>query len=170
LTDPAVRDKAGKLVGYIQPFLLAYQGENDRELQAMYGDLIVRVQAACFPEWVRKQPSPPPLKSGEPIRVGILSGFFYRHSVWKIPIKGWVENIDRDEFQLYGYHTGQTTDGQTETAKKSFYRFTENLPAVGDWLKRVTDDRLHVLIIPEIGMDSMTPRLAAFRLAPVQCT
>jgi len=169
LTNPAIRERAQGLVGTLQPFFLAYQGENDRELQAIYGDLMTRVQTACFPEWAGNHPSPPPLKSGEPIRVGILSGFFCRHSNWKIPINGWVENLNREEFQLYGYHTGWTTDEQTEIAKKSFYRFTEKLPTQEDWLKRITDDRLHILIIPEVGMDAMTPRLAAFRLAPVQC-
>jgi len=169
-TDPAALEKAKTLVGSVQPFYLAYQGKNDRELQSMYGDFTVRIQSACFPEWARKTPSPPPRKPGEPIRVGILSGFFFRHSNWKIPIKGWVENLDREEFQLYGYHTGRKSDEQTEIAKKSFYRFTENLPALEDWLKRITGDQLHILIIPEIGMDSITPRLAAFRLAPVQCT
>jgi predicted O-linked N-acetylglucosamine transferase (SPINDLY family) len=163
-----VLNSAKTLAGFAQPFFLTYQGKNDRELQAMYGDLMVRIQAACFPEWDKK-PQMTPVKSGEPIRVGILSGFFYRHSVWKIPIKGWVENLNRKEFQLYGYHTGWTDDDQTEIAKKSFYRFTEKLPTMEDWLKRITDDKLHVLIIPEIGMDYMTPRLAAFRLAPVQC-
>ena len=86
----------------------------------MYGGLMVRVQAACFPDWAGKSPSPPPIKSGEPIRVGILSAFFHRHSNWKIPIKGWVENLNREEFQLYGYYTGWKTDEQTETAKKKF--------------------------------------------------
>ena len=169
LTRPDVLERSRNLVGSDNPFYLAYQGENDRDLQAMYGDLMVRIQAACFPDWARKQQSPPRLKPGDPIRVGILSGFFYNHSVWKIPIKGWIENLNRDEFQLYGYHTGRKNDGQTEIAKKSFYRFTGNLPAMEDWLKRLTDDRLHILIFPEIGMDSVTPRLAAFRLAPVQC-
>ena len=169
LTDPVTLRNAKTLVGSAKPFYLAYQGENDRDLQAIYGDLMVRVQAACFPEWARKQPSPPPIKSGEPIRVGILSGYFYHHSVWKIPIKGWVENLNREEFRLYGYHVGDKSDEQTEIAKKSFYSFAEKLTTLEEWLKRITDDRLHILIIPEIGMDTMTTRLAAFRLAPVQC-
>ena len=169
LTKPATRDRARGVVGTLQPFFLAYQGENNRELQSIYGDLMVSVQSACFPKWAKHRPSPPQIKTGEPIRVGILSGFFYRHSNWKIPIKGWVENLNREEFQLYGYYTGWINDEQTETAKKSFYRFTEKLPAQEDWLKRISGDRLHILIIPEIGMDAMTPRLAAFRLAPVQC-
>ena len=170
LTNPAIRHSARMLVGNMQPFFLAYQGQNDRELQSIYGDLMVRIQAACFPEWADKPLNPPILKPGKPIRVGILSGFFNRHSNWKIPIKGWIENLNREEFQLYGYYTGWKTDDQTEIAKKSFYKFTENLPTQKDWLNCIAGDRLHILIIPEIGMDVITPRLAAFRLASVQCT
>ena len=168
--NPSMLERAIGLVGSSQPFFLAYQGENDRELQAMYGDLMVRVQTACFPAWADKRPSPPTVKSGEPLRVGILSAFFHRHSNWKIPIKGWIENLNKEEFQLYGYYTGWQNDEHTEIAKKSFFRFSDNLPTQEDWLKRITGDRLHVLIIPGIGMDYMTTRLAAFRLAPVQCT
>ena len=169
LTNPVMLDRARNLIGSDQPFYLAYQGEDDRELQSIYGDFVVRVLSACFPDWAGKQPSPPPLKPGEPIRVGIVSGFFYRHSVWKIPVKGWVENLNREEFQLYGYYTNRINDEQTEIAKKSFYKFTENLPAQEDWLKCIADDRLHIIIFPDIGMDPVAPRLAAFRLAPVQC-
>jgi len=169
LDNPVVRDRAKTMVGATQPFYLAYHGENDRELQSMYGDLMVRVQSACFPEWAGKPPMPP-IKSGEPIRVGILSGYFCRHSVWKILIKGWIENLNKDEFQLYGYYTGYESDTQTEIAKKKFYRFIEKLPTQEDWLKRITGDRLHIIIIPEVGMDPMTARLAAFPLAPVQCS
>ena len=170
LTDRATRDKVKDLAGSTQPFYLTYQGENDREFQSLYGDLMVRIQAACFPEWAKKTPGPPALKPGEPIRVGILSGFFWEHSNWKIPIKGWVENLNRKDFQLYGYYTSWKTDKQTEIAIKNFYKFTKNLSTQEDWLKCITSDRLHILIIPGIGMDTMTTRLATFRLAPVQCT
>lgn len=169
LADPQVRSQAMTLVGNCQPFFLAYQGENDRDLQAMYGELMVRIQSACFPQWSRRPPMPP-VKPGEPLRIGILSGFYFLHSNWKMPIKGWVEHLDRDRFQLYGYYTGQTMDAQTEQARTCFHRFVDNVPSQEEWCARIAGDRLHVLLIPEVGMDVMTLRLAALRLAPVQCT
>ena len=45
-------------------------------------------------------------RRGEPIRVGIVSSFFYRHSNWKIPIKGWMSQLDRSRFHVTGYHLG----------------------------------------------------------------
>ena len=47
------------------------------------------------------------------MRVGLLSAFFREHSNWKIPIRGWVESIDRSRFELYGYDIGRGSDATT---------------------------------------------------------
>ncbi len=169
LSDAHVLNQAARLVGNCQPFFLAYQGENDRELQALYGELMVRIQSACFPAWSKQRPMPMN-KPGEPLRIGIVSGFYFLHSNWKIPIKGWVEHLNRNDFQLFGYYTGSRNDGQTAAARKIFHRFVENMTSLEQWCDRICRDRLHVLIYPEIGMDPTTVRLASLRLAPVQCT
>jgi len=106
----------------------------------------------------------------EPIRVGFVSRFFYNHSNWKIPIKGWIENIDRSRFSLFGYYTGIVNDEYTDSARQSFTRFVERNPTLADLCKAIRDDNLHILIYPEIGMDHMTLKLASLRLAPIQCT
>jgi predicted O-linked N-acetylglucosamine transferase (SPINDLY family) len=169
LSDPQALSQAMRLVGNCQPFFLAYQGENDRDLQDIYGKLIIRIQSACYPAWSKKRPMPA-TKPGEPLRIGFVSGFYFLHSNWKIPIKGWVENLNRNDFQLFGYYTGRTQDQQTEVARNSFHSFVEGLSSVEQWCDRIARDRLHVLIYPEIGMDPMTVRLASLRLAPIQCT
>ncbi|MGD1949695.1 MAG: tetratricopeptide repeat protein [Leptolyngbyaceae cyanobacterium] len=38
-------------VGFVQPYYLAYQTKNDRELQKIYGDLIVRIMSSRYPQW-----------------------------------------------------------------------------------------------------------------------
>jgi protein O-GlcNAc transferase len=169
LANPHVLNQALGIVGNCQPFFLAYQGENDRELQSIYGDLMVRMQFACFPALSTKR-AMPPLKPGEPLRIGIASGFYCLHSNWKIPIKGWIENLNRQDFQLFGYYTGKKRDDQTEIARQSFYQFREGLTSTDEWSEQICKDNLHVLIYPEIGMDTRTVRLAALRLAPIQCT
>jgi protein O-GlcNAc transferase len=168
LSNPEIIRKASRIVGNCQPFFLAYQGQNDRELQSLYGDLMVRIQSACYPAWSKKKPMPL-LKPGEPLRIGIASGFYFLHSNWKIPIKGWASNIDSREFQLFGYYTGRTTDAQTEIARKTFSCFREGLLSVRQWCEVISGDRLHVLIYPEVGMDPATVKLASLRLAPIQC-
>ena len=58
------------------------------------------------------------ISSAEPLRIGIVSGYFYYHAVWKIPIKGWIGNLNKERFSLYGYYTGQKKDKETECARK----------------------------------------------------
>ena len=162
-------DKASRLVGATQPFYLPYQGRVDKVLQSTYGNLISRIQAARYPDTGEALPEGQ-RPAGKRIRVGIVSGFFYYHSNWKIPIKGWVENIDRSRFALFGYYTGKVSDDQTAAAKLSFERFVEGIHSFKTLRNAILADGLDILIYPEIGMDSMTVQLAALRLAPVQCT
>ena len=152
-------------VGASQPFYLAYQGQNDRELQARYGRLICRVMADQTPE----PPALPLPGPGERIRVGIVSGFFRAHSNWKIPIRGWLKSIDRSRFEVVGYYTGQLSDASTEEAEGLCDRFITGPVGADAWREAILADQPHVLIYPEIGMDPVAVRLAAQRLAQVQC-
>jgi protein O-GlcNAc transferase len=160
--------EAAKAVGSHQPFYLACQAMNDRDLQKVYGDLICRIMASRFPEFSGR-PSMPPVSSGERLRIGFVSGFFRLHSNWKVPISGWVENLDRDRFGLYGYYTGKKKDSETERSRNSFHRFVEDVHSFEGLCRTIRNDDLHVLVYPEIGMNPAALRLASVRLAPVQC-
>ena len=152
-------------VGWSQPFFLAYQGHNDKDLQSLYGSLVCRVMADRYPP--AALPRPP--GSAEPVRVGIVSRFFREHSNWKIPISGWLTQLDRSQFRIFGYHTGVEEDGVTKTAAALCDRFVRG-PLSGDgWRQAILADAPHVLIYPEVGMDPIAARLAAQRLAATQC-
>jgi protein O-GlcNAc transferase len=153
------------VVGSHQPFYLAYQGRNDRDLQALYGAMICRIMAARY--GAASLPGPP--ADAEPVRVGIVSGFFRRHSNWKIPSGGWLAQLDRRRFMLFGYHTGRETDAETKTAAALCTRFVQGPLPIDGWRRAILDDAPHVLIYPEVGMDPVGAQLAAQRLAPVQC-
>lgn len=154
------------VVGAHQPFYLAYQGGNDRALQAVYGSMICRIMAARYGS--AGLPAPP--AAGEPVRVGIVSAFFRRHSNWKIPISGWLGQLDRRRFALFGYHTGRESDDATATAAGLCARFVQGPLPIEGWRRAILDDAPHVLIYPEVGMDPVCAQLAALRLAPVQCS
>jgi protein O-GlcNAc transferase len=156
-------------VGSAQPFYLAYQGLNDRDLQQTYGEMIVHLMSSRYPQW--SQPiALPQLEKSEKIRIGFVSRFFYNHSNWKIPIKGWVENLDKSEFELFGYHTDTTRDKETVTATKVFDKFTQGPLQLEQWCELIQKDKLHILIFPEFGMDPITVQLGCLRLAPIQMT
>jgi protein O-GlcNAc transferase len=155
-----------KGVGWAQPFFLAYQGRCDRDLQMMFGGLATRVMSTRFGEPEFALPPAP----GEPIRVGIVSGFFFQHSVWKIGVKGWFTQLDPKRFQMFGYSIGFQRDGETEIARKHCHRFVEGPRSLEQWRDIIAADRPHILLYPEIGMFHQVAEIAALRLAPVQCS
>ena len=67
---------AAQAVGSQQPFFLASQGLNDRELQKIYGDLVCKVMAAKYPQFSEGRFASNYL-SGEPIRIGVVSDTFF---------------------------------------------------------------------------------------------
>ena len=152
-------------IGAHQPFYLPYQGRDDRELQSQFGAAVCKIMAA------RYQPLDMPASpaADEPIRLGIVSGFFRQHSNWKIPIKGWLKMLDRSRFRVFGYHTGVEQDGETEIAAALCERFVAGPRPLDAWRAAIAEDAPHVLLFPEIGMDKVSAQLAAMRLAPVQC-
>ena len=152
-------------IGSAQPFQLAYQGYNDRELQSRYGAFICRLMADRYPPIDLA----PFATAGELVRVGFVSGYFRQHSNWKIPIKGWISQLDRNRFKVFGYHTGVTKDRETAVAARLCDRFVQGPLSIDEWRKEILADRPHILIYPEVGMNPVAVKLAAQRLAPVQC-
>ncbi len=164
----AVRAEAALAIGTAQPFYLAYQGHDDRALQTAYGTLCTSLMAARHPDLVQSLPLR--LRHPEdPIRVGFVSGFFSWHSVWTIPLRGWLDQLDRSRFTVYAYQTRSVHDAATDAAIALADHFVGGLLTVAEWADRVRSDALDVLIYPEIGMDPTSVRLASLRLAPVQC-
>jgi len=156
-------------------FLLNYQGRDDRELQALYGGLVSRIASARHPAWTE----PPAVRApapGERVRVGFASAFLWNHTVGKL-FRGWVERLDPERFEVRCYHLGVKADHVTErlaAAGAGLFQveddtFYTERAAFARAAERIREDRLHVLVYPEIGMDEGTLLLAALRLAPVQC-
>jgi predicted O-linked N-acetylglucosamine transferase (SPINDLY family) len=156
-------------VGGTQPYYLAYQGKIDREPQRIYGDMIARILRARFPTHAHG-PAARPLTPGVKIRVGFASAYFVRHSNWKIPIKGWIENLDRDRFEIYLYHLSAWDDPTINKGALRAARFDSGPRTLAQWADAIAGDRLDVLIYPEVGMFPLTLNLAALRLAPVQAS
>jgi protein O-GlcNAc transferase len=152
-------------IGSHQPFYLPYQGCNDRELQTLYGSLVCKILAAKYPTTVLPNPPGP----NERINLGFVSGFFRQHSNWKIPINGWLKQLDRNRFYLSGYYTNAERDGETDAAETLCDHFVQGPLSLDAWRRTILGDAPHVLIFPEIGMDKVSAQLAAQRLAAVQC-
>jgi predicted O-linked N-acetylglucosamine transferase (SPINDLY family) len=123
---------------------------------------------ANYPQWVQPQSMPPLLENGK-IRVGYISSYLHSYSgtLW---LTGWLRYCNYQQFEIYCYYTGNDPDPITEQFRQysdQFRHIPHNLEGV---CQQIIDDKLHILVFPEIGMDAPTIQIAALRLAPVQCS
>lgn len=170
-TQTAPRDlpKLGRVIGHTQPFLLPYQQRNDRELQARYGELICRAANAAYNRFAVSHAHRPRPASNGKLRIAFVGAHFCGHSVWKAITRGWLEQLNRKQYELLGYYTSPKSDSQTVYASRLFHRFVQGPLEAEEWMQRIRADDPHLIVYPEVGMDPMTAKLAAVRLAPVQC-
>jgi predicted O-linked N-acetylglucosamine transferase (SPINDLY family) len=167
-SETARRMLAETAIGNMHPFYLAYQQKNDREPQAALGALIASVMATRYPEFTTPLPLRPMPRSRR-IRVGVASGYFRLHTILKL-FGGWFRNFDRARFELFAYATNRDRDERTPGILQDFDHAVDGAALDFESLcRRIRDDELNVLIYPEIGMIPLSVRLAALRLAPVQC-
>lgn len=163
-----------KALGVVQPFSLAYQPFNNRELLTSYGELCVA--------WMAKMPidsrnvaqatasAPSGRATRERIRLGIASPHIGEHSVWNAITKGWVQHLDRSKFDLHLFQLSPNSDSQTQYARSVATSVEDRPTNVEEWAGAIRASDLDVLIYPSVGMDPLTQQLAALRLAPLQAT
>ena len=151
-------------VGSMQPFLLAYQEEDNRALLQRYGSLCSSIMSA----WSEREKLPRAKHGGRPIRVGVVSQQFFNHSVWHAIVKGWFERLDRERVALEAFYLGAHEDEETRFARAHASHFEARHRELRQWVDAISHRNMDVLIYPEVGMDPMTARLASLRLAPVQ--
>jgi len=147
---------------------LAYQGRNDRDLQMLYGKWAHAVMAANFPQWTQP-PSMPPMPADGRLRIGYISARFRDMSVTRAFL-GWLREHDPTQISVFGYHVGQRTDAVTEQVRTVCERFHQLPHSVEEAANAIVDDKLHVLVFLDLGMEPLMTQLAALRLAPIQCT
>ncbi|MGH8674164.1 MAG: tetratricopeptide repeat protein, partial [Burkholderiales bacterium] len=152
-------------VGAQQPYYLAYQERCNRELLSQYGTLCAELMQAWQPN---AGLAPVQARAGGKCRVGIVTSHFNNHSVWNAIVRGWVEHFDHSKIALHLFHTGTLRDTETAFAAQRAAQFHAGPRDWTGWAKAIADCRLDALIFPEVGMDSVTAKLAALRLAPVQ--
>jgi len=149
-------------------FLLAYQGQDDRQLQSEYAGFVADVLSSVAPEFF--EPAPPRTNvAGRRLKVGFLSSFLRECTVGSY-FKSWITSLDRERFEIYVYYTGPWRDALTEEMEASAEHYVKWINvAAAEIARRVKNDGLDVLIYPELGMDVTAYMLGALRLAPVQC-
>ena len=147
-------------------FYLAYQGRNDRDLQASYASLQRRVLSKAVPELFAALPRRAPRGR---VRVGFFSHFFFNCVVGRY-FASWITRLDRARFETFVYYTNEwmANDTRAIAAASDTFRHVAGQPLL-DTARRIREDELDILVYPEIGMHPDALTFSAMRLAPVQC-
>jgi protein O-GlcNAc transferase len=148
-------------------FGLAYQGRNDRDLQAAFAAIYARATPALgYVAPHCRQPAP---AAGRPLRIGFLSRFFHNHTIGRLNA-GLVRHLSRPEFHV----TLLRPPGKDDAVARTLQASADAVVVLPEHLElaqqRVAEQQLDVLFYTDVGMDPLTYFLAFARLAPVQCT
>jgi predicted O-linked N-acetylglucosamine transferase (SPINDLY family) len=147
-------------------FELAYQGLNDRDLQAALAAIHARATPTL--NYLASHCTQPTRAAGRPIRIGFLSRFFHNHTIGRLNL-GLIRHLSRTDFHV----TLLRLPGKDDTLARSLQESADAVVALPEHLElartRVAEERLDVLYYTDIGMDPLTHLLAFARLAPVQC-
>lgn len=161
---PAAQLPAQAGILELDVFFLAYQGENDRDLNRLLRGAQSRIAQAChgFAAPIAPRPHRPR------IRVGFLSSSFHFHVVNQL-MRGWIGGLDRDAFEVFVFHIGATWDQGTDATAALAEHLVDCYAPTDTVTQKVAEAELDVLIYPDVGLDPRIDRLAMLRLAPIQC-
>ena len=95
-------------------FYLAYQMQNDVNLQVKYANLLTKILKPKFSELMTNIPH---RKNRKKIKIGVISPHLFSHNgcAWSL---GWLKVMPKSEFELYSYNLGDTEDLITEKFKQ----------------------------------------------------
>ena len=146
-------------------FLLAYQGEDDLELQRGYSSLLSEIARRAHPEWL--EPRPIRFDGGRRLRVGFVGAIFREHTIGNY-FERWITGLPADRFESFVYHTAGISDAVTQRIASAADHFAPLRGGNAAVAARIAADGLDVLVQPDVGMTPLSYILAALRLAPVQ--
>ena len=155
-------------VGADQPFPLAYQEQDNRDLLARYGSLCARLMGQWQEREGLAKPARRATRAPEKRRIAFVSSYFRNHSVWNSHLKGWLEQMDRARFAIFAFDVGRGEDAATAFARAHVDRYEAGPKDVRAWVQAIERVEPDAIIYPEVGMDPMSMRLASLRLAPLQ--
>jgi protein O-GlcNAc transferase len=149
-------------------FYLAYQGQDDLDLQRQYAAFQYALLQTAAPQHLLPiLPTAPHPSAPGKIRVGFASRSFYNCTVGAY-FGNWITRLDKAKFEIYVYYTNGVIDDVSKNIATSADHYHHVKDAVLELAQTIKNDALDVLIYPEMGMDPNLFTMAGLRLAPVQ--
>ncbi len=147
-------------------FGLAYHGRNDLELQTQRGNLMCSLtrplELEALPQGV--------IGDRARVRVGFVSKHVRDCTVGHY-FKRFMTDLSDAQIEVF-IHACGTRDAFTDDIAKRVDQlrfFDDEASTLARVSTGIAQDALDVLIYPEIGMEPLIEKLAAMRLAPLQC-
>jgi protein O-GlcNAc transferase len=147
-------------------FHLAYHGQCDRALQTK----AATVYRHLFPslDYVAAHCRSPRRVEGK-IRVGLISQFFYNHSIGRTS-RGLFAELSREKLDVTAIFIAPAVDDHFSRFIRQHAQRSVDVPRDLPSARRLIEAQaLDVLFYQDIGMDPFSYFLAFSRLAPVQC-
>ncbi len=166
LADPTLRIDDPIAAALWSNFYLAFHGLNDRDLQAKFARLYR--QACPSLEYVAPHCARPRMPGGR-LRVGLMSRFFYNHSIGRTS-RGLFAKLSRERFDVTAIFVAPTVDDDYSRVIRAHAERSLVVPQdLAEARRLIGALELDVLFYQDIGMEPFTYFLAYSRLAPVQC-
>ena len=147
-------------------FLLAYHGENDRDLQIKAAQAWLKLMpdlAQTAPHCRCAQ------RRGGKIRVGFISNFFAVHSIGNTS-RGLIEQLGRERFEVFVLRISPSADDEVT---RLICRSADHEVVLDRHLARAREQiaalELDILFYQDVGLEPTSYFLAFARLAHVQC-
>jgi protein O-GlcNAc transferase len=154
-------------------YYLGFQGENDLQIQQKYSNYIYITLSKIYPQWCQTINLSQDIKQRK-IRIGYISTRLYSFGRLYLAC---LKYSDKSKFETFVYDIS----GDDESVKNEKIIFRENFKTYSDYMRfiprniddicpLIIADNLDILILPEIGLDTIMGHLSCLRLAPIQCT
>ena len=159
---------------FLSNFYLSYQGLNDKKLLANLGDLsCLIIKKAYAQDYSLHTKNHQKIKERKKIKIGYISTRV-RQPLAKLS-EGWLRQANKNRYEIYVYNLDSTLIANEENLEYDLKKFSDHYwqfsnKGYKEIIDHVLEDDLDILVFPDIGMDPITSFIAAFRLAPVQCT
>lgn len=166
LEEPALSETDPTRMALWPNFHLAYHGQCNRDLHTK----AAAVYRHLFPslDYVAAHCRAPRRVEGR-IRVGLISQFFYNHSIGRTS-RGLFAQLSREKLEVTAIFIAPAVDDHFSRFIRQHAQHSVDVPRdLHSARKLIEAQELDVLFYQDVGMDPFSYFLAFSRLAPVQC-
>ena len=160
----ALSERDALNVAQQQFFYLSYQEQSNRPVLQAYRS----ASAARLADFDGLSAPPACIvaeRTTERFKLGFVSAHVHDHSVFNAILRGWLQSLSRERFELALFSVGTRKDACTQAAAAAVEHFDTGARAIPEWARSIRDRELDAIVFPEIGMNETTLALAGLRLA-----